>query len=378
MKILHLSDLHLGKRLNEVSLIEDQKHILQQVLSVVDAQMPDAVILAGDLYDRSVPPVEAVTLLDDFLVALAQRKTPMLAISGNHDSPERVSFGSRLMQAGGVHFAPVYDGAVQPVTLYDAHGPVDFFLLPFVRPAHVRRFFPEENISTFNDAVRCAIFHMPVDPARRSVLVAHQFVTGAQTCDSEELSLGGMENVDADAFAPFDYVALGHIHGPQRVTAEHIRYCGSPLKYSFSEVNHKKSVVIAELAQKGSLSVQLVPLAPLRDLKEIRGTLAQLTDEAFYRFLDCEAYIHATLTDEEMLPDAVGALRRVYPNLLKLTIDNRRTAENRAVGMAESAAQRTPAELFAELYEKQNNQPMTHEQRMYVDALLAALEEEQR
>ena len=234
MKLIHLSDLHLGKRVGEVSMLEDQAYILDRVLDIVDGAGPDALLIAGDVYDKSVPSAEAVTLFDDFLCRLARRKLPVLVISGNHDSPERLAFGARLMEGAGVHLSPVYDGNITPITLTDEHGPVDFWLLPFLKPAHVQRFYPEETIDSCTDAVETAIAHMDIDPGRRNVLLCHQFVTGAATCESEELSVGGTDNVDAAAFNGFDYVALGHLHGPQNVGSGRIRYCGTPLKYSFS------------------------------------------------------------------------------------------------------------------------------------------------
>lgn len=241
MKFLHLSDLHLGKRVNEVSMLDDQDYILHQILEITDVESPDAVVIAGDIYDKSVPSGEAVTLFDWFLVALAKRRVPVLLISGNHDSPERLSFGSRLLDASGIHISPVYSGEVRPITLQDEHGPVHFWLLPFLKPAHVKRFFPDEPIESYTDACRAAITQMNVDFSARNVLVTHQFVTGASTCESEELSAGGTDNVDASVFDGFDYVALGHIHGPQNIGSNRIRYCGTPLKYSFSEAAHHKA-----------------------------------------------------------------------------------------------------------------------------------------
>lgn len=246
MKFIHLSDLHLGKRVNGFSMLEDQRVVLAQILSIIDEESPDAVLIAGDVYDKGVPPIEAVELFDWFLVELAPRQ--VFIISGNHDSPERLAFGSRLLDASGIHISPVYDGQVKPVSLTDSHGAVDIYMLPFVKPVHVRRFFPE--VESYTDAVRAAVAGMQVDTQKRNVLLTHQFVTGAETSDSEELSVGGTDNVDASVLEPFDYVALGHIHGPQNIGSEKIRYCGTPLKYSFSEANHKKSVTVAELGER--------------------------------------------------------------------------------------------------------------------------------
>lgn len=376
MKLIHLSDLHLGKRVGEVSMLEDQAYILDRVLDIVDGAGPDALLIAGDVYDKSVPSAEAVTLFDDFLCRLARRKLPVLVISGNHDSPERLAFGSRLMEGAGVHLSPVYDGNVKPITLTDEHGPVDFWLLPFLKPAHLRRFYPEETIDSYTDAVQTAIAHMNIDPSRRNVLLCHQFVTGAATCESEELIVGGTDNVDAAVFDGFDYVALGHLHGPQNVGSSRIRYCGTPLKYSFSEASQYKSVTVAELGEKGDLTLHTVPLTPRHDMRVIQGTFAQLTAENSDAAGEREDYLHIILTDEEDVPEALGRLRLVYPNILKLSYDNTRTRTSQSVDRAQRVAQKSPLELFEELYETQNNQPMSQEQRDFAQRLIEQLREE--
>lgn len=376
MKLIHLSDLHLGKRVGEVSMLEDQAYILDRVLDIVDGAGPDALLIAGDVYDKSVPSAEAVTLFDDFLCRLARRKLPVLVISGNHDSPERLAFGSRLMEGAGVHLSPVYDGNVKPINLTDEHGPVDFWLLPFLKPAHLRRFYPEETIDSYTDAVGAAIAHMNIDPSRRNVLLCHQFVTGAATCESEELIVGGTDNVDAAVFDGFDYVALGHLHGPQNVGSSRIRYCGTPLKYSFSEASQYKSVTVAELGEKGDLTLHTVPLTPRHDMRVIQGTFAQLTAENSDAAGEREDYLHIILTDEEDVPEALGRLRLVYPNILKLSYDNTRTRTSQSVDRAQRVAQKSPLELFEELYETQNNQPMSQEQRDFAQRLIEQLREE--
>lgn len=376
MKLAHLSDLHLGKRVNGFSMLEDQRYILAQLLDLLAAERPDAVLLAGDIYDKPVPPAEAVELFDDFLVSLAGQGRPVFVISGNHDSPERIAFGGRLLAGGGVHLAPVYDGTVLPVTLWDSHGPVDIWLLPFLKPAHVRRCWPEAEIGSYTSALREAIAHLEIDSARRNVLVTHQFVTGAERCESEELSVGGSDNVDAAVFEPFDYVALGHIHGAQTAGRACIRYCGTPLKYSFSEVRHVKSLTLAELGEKGELSVRTVPLTPLRDWKELRGTYEELTRKAFYDGTSYPTdYLHITLTDEEDVPDAIGKLRVIYPYLMKLDYDNRRT---RAGGEITAAAveEKSPMELFDDLYALQNGGPMPPEQHQFLSGLMEKIWEE--
>ena len=376
MKLIHLSDLHLGKRVNEFSMLEDQQYILTEILQIIDREKPDGVMIAGDVYDKSVPSAEAVALLDDFLVRLAKRDLQVFLISGNHDSPERMAFGGRLMAQSGVHLAPVYDGKVSPITLTDEYGPVNLYLLPFLKPAHVRRCFPEREILTYMDALAAAIEAMGVNPAQRNVLVTHQFVTGAARCDSEEISVGGTDNVDVSVFEPFDYVALGHIHGPQQVGRETVRYCGTPLKYSFSEAKHQKSVTVVELGEKGAVSVRTVPLTPMRDLAELRGTYEELTFRGFYDGTSYPRdYVHITLTDEEDIPDAVSKLRIIYPNLMKLDYDNKRTRAGIVLEGAEDQ-QRSPLELLEEFYEKQNGQPMGEEQRAFAKSLMERIWEE--
>ncbi len=376
MKLIHLSDLHLGKRVNEFSMLEDQQYILTEILQIIDREKPDGVMIAGDVYDKSVPSAEAVALLDDFLVRLAKRDLQVFLISGNHDSPERMAFGGRLMAQSGVHLAPVYDGKVSPITLTDEYGPVNLYLLPFLKPAHVRRCFPEREILTYTDALAAAIEAMGVDTAQRNVLVTHQFVTGAARCDSEEISVGGTDNVDISVFEPFDYVALGHIHGPQQVGRETVRYCGTPLKYSFSEAKHQKSVTVVQLGEKGAVSVRTVPLTPMRDLSELRGTYEELTFRGFYDGTSYPRdYVHITLTDEEDIPDAVSKLRIIYPNLMKLDYDNKRTRAGIVLEGAEDQ-QRSPLELLEEFYEKQNGQPMGEEQRAFAKNLMKRIWEE--
>lgn len=371
MKLIHLSDIHLGKRVNEFSMLEDQAHILKKILAVVDEEKPNGVLIAGDVYDKSVPSTEAVQLFDDFLVRLAERKLPVFIISGNHDSPERLSFANRLIDAVGIHLAPVYNGVVEPITLSDEYGPVNVYMLPFIKPAHVRGFFPDTEITSYSDAVAAAIGRMNIDKTQRNVLITHQFVTGAQRSDSEELSVGGTDNIGAEVFCDFDYVALGHIHGPQNMDSGRIRYCGSPLKYSFSEAAQQKSVTVAELKEKGTLEIHTVPLIPRRDMVELKGSYQQLTLRKFYENTTYqEDYTHITLTDEEDIPDAVAKLRTVYHNLMKLDYDNTRTRHSAAISGAENVETRSPIALFAEFYELQNGLPMSAEQTELVASLI--------
>ena len=376
MKLIHLSDLHIGKRVNEVSMIGEQEYILDQILNIVDEEQPGAVLISGDVYDKSVPSAEAVTLFDDFLFQLAERKQQVFIISGNHDSAERLAFGGRLMEGKGIHLAPAYNGSVAPITLQDEHGDIHFWLLPFLKPIHVKRFYPDAGIETYTDACRVAVEQMNLDVAARNVLLTHQFVTGSVTCDSEEISVGGSDNVDAAVFADFDYVALGHIHGPQNIGTERIRYCGTPLKYSFSEAGHKKSVTVVELAEKGSFRMHTVPLIPAHDLREIRGSYEEVTARSFYENTAMEDYLHITLTDEEDVPEAVARLRVIYPNLMKLSYDNTRTRSNATIDGAVDVQSKSPLELFGELYALQNNQPMSEIQQEFMGKLIETIWED--
>ena len=378
MKFLHLADLHLGKRVNGFSMLEDQAHILRQILAILDDEQPDGVLIAGDVYDKSVPSVEAVGLLDGFLTELRARGVPVLLISGNHDSPERLAFGGRVMDSCGIHISPVYDGALAPVTLHDEFGPVHVWLLPFVKPAHVRRWFPDADIESYTDAVAEAIAHMDIDTAARNVLVTHQFVTGGARSGSEELSVGGTDNVDSGVFAPFDYVALGHLHGAQHIGRETIRYAGSPLKYSFSEARQHKSVTVVTLGEKGDVQVRTVALTPLRELREIRGSYDELTARSFYEHTTYRSdYLHLILTDEQDVFDAMSRLRTIYPYLMTLDYDNARTRAAGGMAVPAETERRTPPELFEALYQRQNHQPMSEVQRAYIAQLMEQIMEVQ-
>lgn len=376
MKFIHLSDLHIGKRVNEYSMLEDQEYILKKIIHIVDEEKPDAVIIAGDVYDKSIPAAEAVELFDDFLVHLSKRKLHVFVISGNHDSPERIAFGGRIMESSGIHMSPVYSGDVTPITLTDAYGEVKVWLLPFVKPIHVRRFHEDAEISTYTDALDVAIKGLQVNPEERNVMVTHQFVTGAERSDSEEVSAGGIDNVDVAVFDSFDYTALGHIHRPQNCKSEKVRYSGTPLKYSFSEAKDKKSATVVELKEKGNLKVRTVPLIPMRDMVEIKGTYDEIMLLDFYKNTTYqEDYMHITLTDEEDIPDAIGKLRTVYHNLMKLDYDNTRTRSTNLINSVENVERKTPYELFAEFYKLQNNQPMSDEQAEFMQKLLEEIVE---
>lgn len=365
MRFMHLSDLHIGKRVHNFSMLEDQKHILKQILDIADEEGITGVIIAGDVYDKPIPSAEAVALFDEFLVQLAKRELDVFVISGNHDSPERIAFGEKLMRHQKVYLSPVYNGKIEPICLNDEFGMVKVFLLPFIKPVHVRHFL-EEEVSDYTEALSCAISHMDIVKDDRNVLVCHQFVTGAGRSESEEISVGGLDNVDATVFEPFDYVALGHIHGPQNIGSERIRYCGTPLKYSFSEADHKKSVTIVEMGKKGDLSIRLRELRPMRDLIKIKGLFEEVTDKSFYKDLDTESYVHITLLDEDDIPNAFGKLTTIYPNLMLMRYENRRTMDGADILSDGDEINMAPDVLFSQFYETMNNQPMTKEQEAYM------------
>lgn len=378
MKLLHIGDLHIGKRVNEISMLSEQKHILDQILTLAGTHGVDGILIAGDIYDKSTPSAEAVRVLDAFLTALADRGIPVYAVSGNHDSAERLAFAASILDRQNIHFSRVFDGTVSHFTLTDAWGEVQLWLLPFLKPAMVRPFFPEETIESYDDAIRCVLSHAQVDPGARNVLVAHQFVVAGEIqperCESETVSVGGVDSVNADVFDAFDYVALGHLHGAQSIGRETIRYSGSPLKYSFSEVRQEKSAVLLTLEEKGSLTMELLPLTPIHEMREIRGPIDQLLSPEVTAQGDTEDYLHVTLTDEGVM-DAAARVRSVYPNLMKLDFDTGRSRSARTSSM-DPARQMTDLERFAEFYELQNHETLSgdrleHMRRLFeeVDAL---------
>lgn len=370
MKLIHLSDLHLGKRVNEYSMLEDQEYILLKILEIIDNEKPDGVMIAGDVYDKSVPSAEAVQLFDDFLNRLAKRKLQVFVISGNHDSAERIAFGARLMDISGIHMSRVYEGKTEPYTLEDEHGKVNIYMLPFIKPAAVRRFFEDRELKSYTDAIAAAIEKMNVDTTERNVIITHQFVTGSARSDSEEISVGGTDNVDSYVFDDFDYVALGHIHGPQNCGKDTIRYCGTPLKYSFSEVSHKKSVTVVELGKKGDIDIRTVELTPKRDMRDIRGTFDEITAKENYEGTATDDYVRITLTDEMEIPNALSKLRRIYPNIMILCYDNRRTRNTNRPSVSETNVKRSPEVLFADFYKSKHGYDMSDEQSKFINELI--------
>ena len=377
MKLFHLSDLHIGKRVNEFSMIEDQKYILKRILDLAEEEKPDGIILAGDIYDKQIPSAEAVQVFDEFITRLAGRAIPVFIISGNHDSAERLAFGGRLLNSRGIYLSPVYDGSVTKIPLKDQYGTVWIHLLPFIRPSTVRHVFENEAdlVTDVQTAAETVIRHMEIDLKDRNILVAHQFVTGASRCESEDVQVGGLDNIDAAVFTPFDYTALGHIHSPQNVGIDRVRYCGTPLKYSFSEVDQEKSITVVELEKKGTVRTSLLPLKPLRDMRKLRGTYLELTDRSFYRDMNREDYIQVTLTDEDDVPDGLQKLRVIYPNIMQLLYDNQRTKTTQEVDAAQAVEKKTEMELFYEFYELQNNQPMTQQQKDFAEQLIREIKE---
>ncbi len=376
MKLLHLSDLHLGKRVNEFSMLEDQKYILNQILQIVINEQVNTVLIAGDVYDKSVPSAQAVTLFDDFLTRLEALECTVLLIAGNHDSPERLAFGAHLLQKSRVYLSPVFDGRLTCCTLNDEYGELDVWLMPFLKPSVVRPFYPEDTMESYQDAAAVVLRSNPPHQGRRSILVAHQFVTGAKTGGSEELSVGGAENIDAALFAAYDYVALGHIHSPQRVGRETVRYCGSPLKYSLSEARGTKSVTLITFNQPGEIDIKLCPLTPLHDLRTIRGTYDEVTARTFYEGTATDDYLHITLTDETEVLDAVGKLRSIYPNVMRVDYDNTRTRAGASMPEAAVQNEATPMELFCRFFEWQNEKPLTERQRALLEKEIEAVWEE--
>ncbi|MBQ8164242.1 MAG: exonuclease SbcCD subunit D [Clostridia bacterium] len=376
MKFLHIADLHIGKRVNEFSMIEDQKYILNEIIKIIDSEKVQAVLIAGDVYDKAVPSAEAVQLFDTFLTRLVKKKIAVFAVSGNHDSAERIAFASDIMKDSNVYMSPVYNGNVEPIKLTDEFGTVNIYLLPFIKPINVRSCFDDaEALRTYDEAVKFAVEKMVVNSEERNIIVAHQFVTGAERCDSEEVSVGGLDDIEYHAFDKFDYAALGHIHGAQHIGREEVRYSGTPLKYSFSEVRHKKSVTVVEFREKGQIEITNIPLVPLRDMREIKGTYMEVSDRKNYEGTATDDYMHITLTDEEDVPDAIGKLRAIYPNIMCIDYDNKRTRAFNNIDGADISENKSPVELFAELFEKQNNQEMTAEQKEVIERIVEEITE---
>ena len=368
MNFFHVSDLHIGKKLCGKSLAEDQRHILGEIISMAAQPDIDAVLIAGDLYDKCQPGGEAVEMADGFLTALSRLKKPAFIVSGNHDSAEQVAYCGGILASADVHVSPAFSGAPARHVLRDELGEVHLYLLPFVRPSQVRRAFPQRaaQIKSYADALRAVVEEIHPDASARNVLVAHQFVVGGGAemtlTDSEERMVGGVDAVPAEIFAEFDYVALGHLHTPQRAGSERVRYAGSPLKYSLSEENQKKAALKVCLGAKGApLQIECLPYHPLRDVKSLRGDLAQLTA---VDAVDMD-YVFVTLTDELPPLDPVGSLLQSYPNFVQLRVENSRSGEKTEV-IAERVEEKNPLEHFVDFFTAQNNGQSPSERQMQI------------
>lgn len=385
MKFLHLADLHIGKRVNDFSMIEDQRAILEQIVAIGSAQQIEAVFLAGDIYDKSQPAVEAIELFDDFLNQWKELGIPVFLISGNHDSPERIHYMSRLLKKNQIYIAGVFRGEMDYVEWTDSYGPLRIYMLPFVKPGLVRHYLNEE-IENYDQAIEAVINHTLIDDSLRNVLIGHQFVIGQDSMpeqsDSENISVGGVDQVYANRFERFDYVALGHLHAPQKIGYPHVRYAGSPLKYSASEVNQKKSVTIVSLLEKGKTDIQQIALRPLREMLSIRGSLEEILSQAGstpgWNGRWSEDYIHANLTDEKIY-DPVGKLRVYYPNLMSITFSNQYvqniTPERRK--LEEDIQNRSMMDLFQDFFRLQNQKDLSKEQLLIVKESIDRMEKEE-
>ncbi|SER00274.1 Exodeoxyribonuclease I subunit D [Butyrivibrio fibrisolvens] len=433
MRLMHLSDLHLGIKVYEFDLFEDQKYMLDNIIKIAIAKDVDGIMISGDVYDRPIPPAESVALFDSFLTRLSDEGIKAYITSGNHDSQERLSFGSKLMNKSGIFFGGTFDGTVPRMDLEDEYGQVHLYMLPFLKPSIVRAhmaddtgssdnmrsvenktnsitednkstdnntgdinandIYPDENsdsdidskdaisariskddIISYQKAIDYVLSGLQIDESARNIIMAHQFVTGATRSDSEEISVGGVDEISADSFDLFDYVALGHIHTPQIIGGnEHIRYCGTMLKYSFSECKKNKSVPIITLKEKGNIDIELADLIPQRDMREIKGTYLDLTAKKNYADTNTDDYIHVTLTDEDDVPDALGRLRSIYPNIMKLDYDNLRTRAVYNSEIPDEVEKKSPLDLFQEFYNLQNGRDLTLEESTYVQSQIEKL-----
>jgi len=375
MKFLHLSDLHIGKNLDGISMIDEQLYAFSQIISYVKTHSPDAVIIAGDIYDRAIPSVEAVCVFDDFLTELSALGVATMIIAGNHDSPERISFASRLLSDKGLFLCGGYGGKIPMVTLTDEHGEVHFWLLPFIKPSSMRGIHSEA-VETHEEAVALALENSNINYNERNILVSHQFFVKAGLApirsDSELDPVGGLDAVSSTLVESFDYVALGHLHRAQAVGAAHIWYCGSPIKYSFSEWQHYKSVTMVELKNKGDINITTLPLFPIHDMRAVKGKLEQILAGD-----PSEDYLWVTLTNEEDIIDPMEKLRSRFPNILRLDFDNARPTVDIAAITAKTEAIEDLSiyDLFEEFFLKIQGSTMSCEQGSIVRELLEVSDE---
>ncbi len=373
MKLIHISDLHIGKKVNSFSMLENQIHVLKQIVEIIKEEMPAAVLVSGDVYDKMNPSEEAVRCMDEFLVQLSRLPAEVFVLSGNHDSAERIAFASRLIDASGIHMCPVFKGETNRYSLSDEYGVLNIYMLPYIKPVHIRRFFPGEKAETASDAVRIAVEKMNINTCERNVIMSHQFVTGSVIGETE-LNVGGLDEVSAGCYEAFDYAALGHIHSPQNVVKNKIRYCGTPLKYSFEESSQVKSLTIVDIKEKGNVEVSERMLTPLYDFIKIEGAFADIMNaEKNQTVYD---YVEVTLTDELDIPDAFRRLETVFPNLMKLKYNNRRTRRKREAEMIPEASEISEIKLIEQFYELQNNIPLSELQREYVNEIIKKVRED--
>lgn len=370
MKFAHLADLHIGKRLYEYSLVENQKDILNKIVELVKANCVDGVVISGDIYDKSVPPVDAVEIMDDFLSALSSLEIFIIIIGGNHDSVARLSFASKILEKNNVYISPVFNGNVEKIEMTDKFGRINFYLLPYIRPVNVRRAYEDFEGETFTEALKFVMDKINPDTSIRNVLVSHQFVTGAQKSDSEEIYVGGSENVAYTLFDDFDYVALGHLHMPQAVGRETVRYAGTPLKYSFSEISHKKSMTIVDITEKGKVEIEVIPLIPAQDLVELKGSLKDLINDSVVASVECNSFVKITLTDEVLKNDALDVLKQFYPYIVSIGYDNSMTRQNNVVQSRAVSEEQRPEEIVEELFVQQNNRQMNDVERGLIEKLV--------
>ena len=375
MKLFHISDLHLGKRVYEFSMLEEQRELLCTILHKIDEEKPNLLLISGDIYDKPVPPTEAVKLLDTFLTELSARKLHTYLIAGNHDSAQRLEFGKEIFGMEQIHISGSIEKGLAHFTETDEYGSVEIWLLPFFKPAHINGILPTESVSSYAEAAKVLLERENIDFSCRNIILVHQFVTWkgrAERSESETLSLGGVDEIDAGLLFDFDYAALGHLHSPQQMGKRTVRYAGSPMPYSFSEIHRKKGITVVELREKGDISFDFIPLETKRNFREIKGQLQKLiaAGKAEGGSMD---YIRCILTDEEALLDPVGQIRSVYPNLMALEFQPQETALPQETPI--DAKDIRPEELFSLFFEKQNGREMNETQKKLSQSIWKGVEE---
>ena len=380
MKLMHLSDLHLGKLVLEQSMIDDKKYILNQIIDIVKKEKVDIVLIAGDVYDKSIPTIEAVNLFSDFLTRLYKLKVLVFVISGNHDSKDRLSFGNELFVDNGIYIEGIFNGNLRCETINDKYGKLNIYMLPFIKPVEIKRFYPDEIIDTYEDAIKCILKHSSINKSERNIVMVHQFVTSLGEdvirSDSESISLGGIDNIDVTLFKDFDYVAMGHIHGPQKVGRETARYSGSPLKYSFSEVNQKKSVCIIEFNSKEDINISKIPLIPIKDMRVIKGPFDKLISKEIVNLENKNDYLDVILTDDDYIINAIGKLRKFYPNILKLEYENKISSNEVLDNIDIDKSNMSPIDLFSEFYKMQNGIELSVKKKKIIEEVIKEVNDE--